>query len=37
VRAQEDAVAVQFTGVWIPREVILSELRRLKQGLSKQS
>jgi hypothetical protein len=33
VRAQEDAIAIQFTGIWIPREVILAELRRLRQGL----
>ena len=33
VRAQQDAVAIQFTGLWIPREVILAELRRLRQGL----
>ena len=36
VRAQEDAVAIQFTGVWIPRDVILSELRRLRQGLTQE-
>jgi hypothetical protein len=34
VRAQEDAVALQFTGLWIPREVILAEQRRLRQGLT---
>ncbi len=34
VRVQEDAIAIQFTGLWIPREVILDELRRMKQGLS---
>jgi hypothetical protein len=33
VRAQEDAIAIQFTGLWIPRDVILAELRRLRQGL----
>ena len=33
VRAQEDAIAVQFTGLWIPRDVILAEQRRLRQGL----
>ncbi len=33
VRAQEDAVAIQFTGLWIPRDVILAEQRRLRQGL----
>ena len=37
VRAQEDAVAIQFTGLWIPRDVILAELRRLRQGLSKDT
>ena len=35
LRAQQDAVAIQFTGLWIPRDVILAELRRLRQGLSK--
>ena len=35
VRVQDDAIAIQFTGLWIPREVILGELRRMKQGLSK--
>jgi hypothetical protein len=35
VRAQQDAVAIQFTGLWIPRDVILAEQRRLRQGLSK--
>ena len=35
LRAQEDAIAIQFTGLWIPRDVILGELRRMKQGLSK--
>jgi hypothetical protein len=34
VRVQDDAIAVQFTGLWIPRDVILAELRRMKQGLS---
>jgi hypothetical protein len=34
VRVQDDAIAIQFTGLWIPREVILDELRRMKQGLS---
>ena len=34
VRAQEDAIAIQFTGLWIPRDVILAELRRLRQGLT---
>jgi PilZ domain len=33
VRAQADAVAIQFTGLWIPRDVILAEQRRLRQGL----
>ena len=33
LRAQEDAIAVQFTGIWIPRDVILAEMRRLRQGL----
>ena len=33
VRAQEDAIAIQFTGLWIPRDVILAEQRRLRQGL----
>ncbi len=37
VRAQEDAIAIQFTGLWIPRDVILAELRRLKQGLPQQA
>lgn len=32
-RAQDDAIAIQFTGIWIPRDVILAELRRLRQGL----
>ena len=36
VRAQEDAVAVHFTGLWIPRDVILAEQRRLRQGLMQQ-
>ena len=36
VRAQEDAIAIQFTGLWIPRDVILAEQRRLRQGLMKQ-
>ncbi len=35
VRAQEDAIAIQFTGLWLPRDVILAELRRLRQGLVK--
>jgi hypothetical protein len=35
LRVQGDAIAIQFTGLWIPREVILGELRRMKQGLSK--
>jgi hypothetical protein len=35
LRAQEDAIAIQFTGLWIPRDVILAELRRLRQGLVK--
>ncbi|MFN2563761.1 MAG: PilZ domain-containing protein [Gemmatimonadaceae bacterium] len=34
VRAQEDAIAIQFTGLWIPRDVILAEQRRLRQGLA---
>jgi hypothetical protein len=34
LRVQDDAIAIQFTGLWIPRDVILGELRRLKQGLS---
>ena len=33
VRAQEDAIASQVTGLWIPRDVSLAELRRLRQGL----
>jgi len=33
LRAQEDSIAIQFTGLWIPRDVILAELRRLRQGL----
>jgi hypothetical protein len=37
VRAQADAVAIQFTGLWIPRDAILAELRRLRQGLSKDT
>jgi hypothetical protein len=36
VRAQEDAVAIQFTGLWIPRDVILAEQRRLRQGLMRE-
>lgn len=36
LRVQEDAIAIQFTGLWIPRDVILAELRRMKQGLSRQ-
>jgi hypothetical protein len=35
LRVQDDAIAIQFTGLWIPRDVILDELRRMKQGLSK--
>ncbi len=35
LRVQGDAIAIQFTGLWIPRVVILGELRRMKQGLSK--
>lgn len=35
LRVQGEAIAIQFTGLWIPREVILGELRRMKQGLSK--
>lgn len=35
LRVQDDAIAIQFTGLWIPRDVILRELRRMKQGLSK--
>jgi PilZ domain len=35
LRVQDDAIAIQFTGLWIPRDVILGELRRMKQGLSK--
>jgi hypothetical protein len=35
LRVQEDAIAIQFTGLWIPRDVILAELRRMKQGLSR--
>ena len=34
LRVQGDAIAIQFTGLWIPRDVILRELRRMKQGLS---
>ena len=37
LRAQEDAVAIQFTGLWIPRDVILAELRRLGQGLTQRA
>lgn len=33
LRAQADAIAIQFTGLWIPRDVILAEQRRLRQGL----
>jgi len=33
LRAQEEGIAIQFTGMWIPRDVILAELRRLRQGL----
>jgi hypothetical protein len=36
VRVQDDAIAIQFTGLWIPRDVILAELRRMRQGLSRQ-
>jgi hypothetical protein len=36
LRVQDDAIAIQFTGLWIPRDVILAELRRMKQGLSRQ-
>ncbi len=36
LRAQEDAIAIQFTGLWIPRDVILAEQRRLRQGLMKE-
>jgi hypothetical protein len=35
LRVQDDAIAIQFTGLWIPRDVILGELRRMKQGLSR--
>lgn len=34
LRVQDEAIAIQFTGLWIPRDVILGELRRMKQGLS---
>jgi hypothetical protein len=34
VRVQDDAIAIQFTGIWISRDVILAELRRMRQGLS---
>lgn len=34
LRVQKDTIAIQFTGLWIPRDVILGELRRMKQGLS---
>ena len=34
LRAQADAIAIQFTGLWIPRDVILAEQRRLRQGLT---
>jgi hypothetical protein len=37
LRAQEDAIAIQFTGLWIPRDVILAELRRLGQGLAQKA
>jgi hypothetical protein len=37
LRAQEDAIAIQFTGLWIPRDVILAELRRLGQGLTQRA
>ncbi len=37
LRAQEDAIAVQFTGIWIPRDVILAELRRMGQGLTQKA
>jgi hypothetical protein len=33
LRVQDDAIAIQFTGLWIPRDVILAEQRRLRQGL----
>jgi hypothetical protein len=36
LRVQDDEIAIQFTGLWIPRDVILAELRRMKQGLSRQ-
>ena len=36
LRVQDDAIAIQFTGLWIPRDVILGELRRMKQGLSQR-
>jgi hypothetical protein len=34
LRVQEKTIAIQFTGLWIPRDVILGELRRMKQGLT---
>jgi hypothetical protein len=34
LRVQQETIAIQFTGLWIPRDVILGELRRMKQGLS---
>jgi hypothetical protein len=34
LRVQDETIAIQFTGLWIPRDVILGELRRMKQGLS---
>jgi hypothetical protein len=36
LRVQDEEIAIQFTGVWIPRDVILAELRRMKQGLSRE-
>ncbi len=36
LRVQGDTIAIQFTGLWIPRDVILAELRRMKQGLSQK-
>ncbi len=36
LRVQDDSIAIQFTGLWIPRDVILGELRRMKQGLSQK-
>ncbi len=37
LRAQEDGIAIQFTGIWIPRDIILAELRRLRQGLMEKT